>query len=510
MIVFLSDWTTSHLLCYKLMINLVIHMFANPVFLHRRNTCGIILTALWLSLLAGCSQPPPATRTPTPPGPTRAPSLQQRPSQTPTRTLTPAVIPTSGFDLEEEELEGLSITFWHPWSAPLSEVMADLVSEFNLQNEWEVHVEIWNSSSYDLLDQAIKSIADPEDRPNLIIAYPYQLAGPSGITLPLVEIEPYLDDPLWGFTEMDRKAFYPAFWPAGKPSGFPAQRDGQFLYYNRTWAQELGYETPPKTIEELQDQACSAARAYQADDDPSNNGRGGLILTTDYPTFLGWLAAFEASPLSPVGGRYQFNTPETQAALEFVRALYDQGCAWLAENNPPENEFASRQGLFTSGSLTSIPYQEDWFADLGSRDEWTVLAFPGYMSGEAAVPVYGPDFMIIAARGPEQLASWLLVRWLNEPAQQARLVRASYSYPLREDLQPVLNPDQNMLLQWNNAALMIEYAQMEPQLPSWGVVRWTVSDVATQLFRWYYEPNQLPDTLRLWDRTAQELQEISP
>ena len=36
-------------------------------------------------------------------------------------------------------------------------------------------------------------------------------------------------------------------------------------------------------------------------------------------------------------------------------------------------------------------------------------------------------------------------------------------------------------------------------------MRWAVSDAATQLFRWYFTMEQLPDTVKLLDRTATEL-----
>jgi len=54
------------------------------------------------------------------------------------------------------------------------------------------------------------------------------------------------------------------------------------------------------------------------------------------------------------------------------------------------NEFAARRGLFAIGTLSGIPPGR-LFADISSKDEWTVLPFPSN-GKRAGYPVYALPF----------------------------------------------------------------------------------------------------------------------
>jgi len=281
------------------------------------------------------------------------------------------------------------------------------------------------------------------------------------------------------------------------------------LFYNTTWAKELGFRSPPTTFEQFQEQACAAAQANLDDDVAENDQSGGWIVSTDYPGVLGWLYASGSEVIRPDGSGYRFDTPQVKEALTFLRELYEQGCAWLPENQVVENEFASRLGLFATGNLTDIPYQRAAFDSLGSRDEWTVLPFPSG-NDEAAIAVYGPSFTILKSTPEEQLASWLFIQWLLSAENQARWVQISDAFPLRVSVLENLATDDPQAEQWIAAVDLLEFARPEPGYQSWETVRFALSDVATQLYRWYFTLEQLPSTVRLLDRTASELHRRSP
>ncbi|PIZ25991.1 MAG: ABC transporter substrate-binding protein, partial [Chloroflexi bacterium CG_4_10_14_0_8_um_filter_57_5] len=40
----------------------------------------------------------------------------------------------------------------------------------------------------------------------------------------------------------------------GQRLGAPAQRSARFLFYNQTWARELGFSAPPATADEFRQQ----------------------------------------------------------------------------------------------------------------------------------------------------------------------------------------------------------------------------------------------------------------
>jgi ABC-type glycerol-3-phosphate transport system substrate-binding protein len=159
------------------------------------------------------------------------------------------------------------------------------------------------------------------------------------------------------------------------------------------------------------------------------------------------------------------------------------------------------------GSTAGIPLQEGVFADLESRDEWTVLPFLG-PGGRQNIEVYGPSFFVLRSSPKEQLAAWLLVRWLVSPQNQARLAQANAWLPVRDaglkamDRLPATYP------QWAAAASLLAEAATtvgsEPPYRSWRTVRWALSDATTQLFRYYFTIDQVSQLVELLERTASE------
>ena len=105
----------------------------------------------------------------------------------------------------------------------------------------------------------------------------------------------------------------------------------------------------------------------------------------------------------------------------------------------------------------------------------------------------------------EQLASWLLLKWLASPQNLARLAQSVPAFPARSSSLEQLTDLTAFYPQWQQALNLLEAAQPEPDLTSWHTVRWAVSDAATQLTRYYFTINQVPQLVRLLDDTADEL-----
>ncbi len=431
--------------------------------------------------------------------PTKTPLKPPATPKPPTRTPTP--LPTSDLGVDAADLDGVEITLWHPWSGALGKAMDALAADFNKNNEWGIKVRAVSQGSYDGLAQALAA-AEQDELPQGMIGYGFQ-APDSALAL-----DGYVDDPEWGLAAAQVEAIPAALWERelrqGKLMGLPAATSASVLFYNQTWAEELGFSTPPSTPAQFKAQACAAAKA-----DPDDNGAGGWLISTDYPAALGWLEAFGADAVAANGKGYRFATPQVEQALRFLRDLLDSGCAWLGEDKIAADEFAGRRALFTSGSPAMIPQQEAVFADLGSRDEWTVLPYPT-PDGEAVLPVYGPSFQVLESSAEEQLAAWLLVKYLLQPESQGRLAQAGALLPNDPAAlagQPTLTATYP---QWEKAFSLLEYAVAEPNLSSWRTVRWAVSDAATQLFRYYFTIDKVSELAELLDDTAASLNRASP
>lgn len=455
-------------------------------------------------------------KTATTPTPTRNSSsnpggLSSTPKPSPVASPTPQ--PISTLEVDPEALKGSVVKYWHVWQGEAPRLTDALVSEFNAANPWGIRVQAVYVGDYDALSSQILGALQDGELPDMAVAYVHQALDWNAEENILVDLSDYVNDPLWGLSPDEQADFYPVFWDHPVTDdlriGVPALRSGQVLYYNTTWAKELGFTSPPGTIAEFKEQACAAGRANLDDDAPENDKTGGWIISTHPSTVLGWLYAFGAPVSRPDGRGYRFNTPEVKEAFGFLRQLYEEGCAWFPEGQSSEAEFARRLGLFAAGSLSGIPYQEAALKSADNPDDWTVIPFPKG-DGNPAIDVYGPNFVILKSSPERQLASWLFIKWLLTPENQSRWALTTRSFPLQKSLGESMVKEKTGAAQWHAALGLLQYAQPEPQYRSWGVVRWALGDATTQLFRWYFTPEQLPDTLGLLERTAAELHARSP
>ncbi len=413
----------------------------------------------------------------------------------------------SQIGLDPGELQGLEIRFWHPWTDETGQLIHSLVKEFNTSNQWGIRVQDFYQGNLDKTAAAVPISLGTDNQPDVLVAYPYQaLQWQQGEAV--LDLSTYLQDPLLGLDASQASGSYPAFWQsdnlAGKRVGVPAQRSGEYLYYNQTWAEELGFDQPPSTLQGFKEQACAAAESLKKDNQKENDGKGGAILTNSYSAALSWIAAFGGEVAGSEAGGYQFNSGPVEEVFRYLRELYDQGCAWYDEDANPEQEFADRLGLFSPGSLAGIPYQQKVLNQAGNRDEWTLIPFPS-PNGDPAVDAYGPDYVLLKSTPKRQLAAWLFVRWLLNPDQQSRLVQAGGTFPLQESVLERSGAYASRHPQWSAAMTALASAKAEPPYASWNTVRWAVSDAMTQLFRYYYSSEQAADLAKLLDDTAREL-----
>lgn len=453
--------------------------------------------------------------------PTNSPvatTTQITPSAPKHQTLQPTFTPkpVSKIQISEEELRGSVIRFWHNWSGPAGDVVAAIIEDFNLNNPWKIlAVEIYQGN-LDQINTEMISTKHGVEKPDLLVGYLHQAAAWDE-TLGVVDLNDYLADPVWGYSVTERAEFSPVFWEydviKGKRLGVPAQRSGYVLFYNQTWARELGFQSVPLSAEEFTEQACAAALVNNTDIEKENDGTGGWVISIEYPAILSWMYAFDAviyrdNQSTPLQDFYQFDQPEVIHAYEFLKDLFDQGCAWLPENPSPETYFSERRALLASGSITDIPFFLDAMQRAGNTDEWTVLAYPG-QDGLQTIDVYGTSFLVLKSTEKQQLAAWLLMKWLLKPEHQASLIQSTYAIPLRASEEQYLNRIKSQQPEWATAIDLLEKARVEPKLHSWSLVRWAVSDSAVQLFRSYTTLDQIPALVRYLNQTAAELHEMS-
>jgi multiple sugar transport system substrate-binding protein len=494
----------------------------NYLTAHRRKTPPNFTRLIWLASLVLASFLVSACGTqPLPTSSISADTPSSTPSRTsPTRTGSPAIPtpistitpqPTSSLGIKPADLEGTSLIFWHPWSGETRNAIQESLSAFNTTNPYGITVEVVPHENLNSLYDRIEDTGFEAGLPNLAVASNYQIQSWISADKPVAGLDTYFSDPDWGISAQEQADINQLFLGqdvrGGSRFGMPAVRNAQLLYYNTTWAEELGFDSPPGTPDEFRDQACAAARANQNNESTQDDGTGGWLINTAPSAFLSWLFAFDSPVVLPDERGYRFNTPASEAALEFLKGLFDEGCAFEVLESPPEVHFADRQALFITAALSDTGYQNSEFARLENGDDWTVIGFPA-PGGEPVISVYGPSYFIFAGTPQENLAAWLVVKWLLSPEQDARVSGARGTFLLNNSSLDLLDDYAVEHPQWTAAQALLAGAVPEPGLESWGRVRWILGDVGTQIFRYYFTADRIAATLELMDETAAELHNL--
>lgn len=430
--------------------------------------------------------------------PTRTP----RPAATASPTATPAfVVPLS-------ELEGREIVLWHPWTGETGQVINALADEFSQNNEWGITVKVEQPGSSMILTQNVAANLGSDVLPQIVIAPSEDLLvwyDRDQLLLPLNDL---VNDSQWGFSEQQRADIPLVFWQQdqveGIQIGIPMQRTAQAIFYNQTWAAELGFRSAPITTAELQAQACAAAAANDSDDTHTNDGTGGWVVDTDGETIYAWVKAFGlTSPYKGDPPQLSLEQPATRQAFDYLRALVDQGCAWSTRLTGVEDLFATRQALFYTADLRTIPQVSRALERAGSSDQWVVLSFPGVE--KPTVVVSGLSYGILNGSLEDNLAAWLFVRWMNQTDRELKIIETGGGLPVSTSAIQAADAYRRQYPQWSQAIQWIPYAVATPNSVEWGTARLVLGDAAWQALQSYLPADQIPAILSQLDDTIREI-----
>ncbi len=433
-------------------------------------------------------------------------------------TSLPAIPPTpneetpSPLGVTGAELRGVQVSLWHPWTGSTGAALQAILDEFNRTNQWGITVQASAYEGFGRLAEAVESAIISDTSPDVLVDYSYQTQHWDGSGV-VTDLTPYVNDPVWGLSSDEQADFYPGFWVEDlvaynntnqdKRLGIPFYRSAYALFYNQSWAEELGFTDPPIKPNDFKLQACTATVSLAAQGDKSNLGRGGWLITPQPGVLVGWIYSFGGGITNPDAPDYLFNTAETRQAFEYIKGLQESGCAWSEVGVEPQKVFANRQALFVVGSLFDIPAQQEAFAQAGSTDKWVVVPFPS--NSKRVVDSYGPSLLITRSTPSQQLAAWLVVDWLVYPPNMAKWVKELETYPTRQSTMNYLTEDVNANPQWAEAMTLLPNSRSEPSLASWSVMRWALNDAMTQLINPQFVADQIPSLLENLDSVASEI-----
>ncbi|MBI9044409.1 MAG: extracellular solute-binding protein [Anaerolineaceae bacterium] len=433
-------------------------------------------------------------------------------TKTTEKTKKPTASPTISplFDFEAKDLEGTMIYFWHPWAAEIGFSMEQIVAKFNQENVWGITVRVQAEGGSNALFEKIKQNVHEGQLPHLTVGSLDQMLVWQESRDILVDINPYIHDLDWGLSSAELSDIPNAFWESDQfdehQYAVPAVRDYQVLYYNQTWAKELGFDAPPTNLEEFRAQTCAASQIMLEDRLGANDGTGGWIVNMDPLVVLSWMQAFgvEGWPETDAG-KYHFNSKEMKNMLSTLRELFDDGCIWISREPSPYKYFARREALIYSGSLQDISYQRKVLLDNGSADEWILLTYPTEKGIDPFVVADGASYAILESSPEEQLASWLFIRWLLRSENQVTIADQYNGLPVGREAASEMEKKMAAYKQWPAVLFWSPIAVHEPSLESWQTVRPILQDAFWQTFQADITPDNIPDILEIMDDTIEEV-----
>ena len=158
-------------------------------------------------------------------------------TQTPAATQTPVAVSRLG--VQEEALNGLTVDVWHPWYGAPASLFESQVEEFNSTNPWGIQVNAKSLQNYNELYEQVSEAVHGPDKPDVVVGLP-EYAVEWHAQDAVLELDPYVSDPVYGLSEAEIADFPSVFWEQdqieGMRLGIPAQRTARLLLYNQTWA----------------------------------------------------------------------------------------------------------------------------------------------------------------------------------------------------------------------------------------------------------------------------------
>lgn len=431
----------------------------------------------------------------------------------PTASSSPTQIVETLTDVEEIDVDlpsGITLEFWHPWTGEMEDLYEEITADFNRTNAWGIEVNLERHGDENVLldnivDQAQEAAGDLPD----IVAAPsqsLQLWYQQGV--PLRDLSEFIDLEEGGLSAEKLNTMLPIFWKSDLVDnvrlGIPLYRTGYFLFYNQSWAQELGFTESPETSAEFEKQSCAAAQVNLE----VANGTGGWFYDDSAMTILSWMQAFSGTGLAVAYGENEvdFQKAGNQTGLEFIYDLYFEDCAWQGQQSTPYEYFAERYALFYSGSSEDIFIQEAANLEEENGDNWVLLPYPSD-DYRPVVFVNGWSCAILSDDPDRSLAAWLFLRYLLDVDTQVKVVEDTGSLPLSNEAINALVDFRADHPAWNQVIKYIALAQSVSQGPLWIQVEPVLADMAWQLRQYTIEREDIPRLLTEADAIIQSMNE---
>lgn len=393
-----------------------------------------------------------------------------------------AGVVTAQDDLSSVDPSGATVVYWHQYNGPQLETMTALIEEFNSTNEWGITVEGLAQGSVGDITNLMNAAIVSGDLPNLAAGFQNNAAS-YALDDVVVDLNPYYDDPTWGFTEEEKADLnqdilnvnvfnYEPF--NGARLAWPNQTSARVMVVNLTMLEALGFDGPPETFEAFREIACAAAEMTG----PNGEDVQGFPIATDSSEFESFVASMGGSIFD--GESYSFTNDSAIATFQMYQDLYNDGCAYIPESAfGNTDDFALGLNPMATTSTAGIPFIQGGFEEAGIEADWIVTTTP-WSEGNRTIQVFVPSIIPIVSTPEQQLATWLFIKFLATQENQAQWTSNTSYFPIRRSANDLLqdfeaeNPYYAAANAFLNDESVTVYAA--PQVVSYGAVRGLVAE----------------------------------
>ena len=403
----------------------------------KRESLYLLLIWILTGLALGACNVPEKLPTPTPtPDHTATPVP---PTATPTLTPTATNTPLPEYlDVSEDQLSGVELALGFREDGKVRDKLRELAAAFNEENEDGITIRILPASSMEELAGMLRP--DAMESADMVIANSDWLRAENAEGIVFAGLSEFMDSDELSLEAEGYEAIMPEMLRLEERDGsyqaLPLWTEPSFLFYNKTWALELGFENTPEDLASFAEQACAAGKANYADKEDRKHGTGGWIVNADANSVMSWLLAFSRDEQS-VEDILQEESGDTFIdAASWLRNLFDNACAWTSRVREPYDYFANRYALFYSGTYSDAERQFNAFrnSDANGFDNWDLIFYPRQSSESMDPRVFAETSSIAMKPGdPEVMnAGWRFIRWLYGEGRAAELALAAGGWPVQD------------------------------------------------------------------------------
>lgn len=376
----------------------------------RKSFIWLLLAAMLLLPLAGCTAPPAAQPAPAPAAAEpAAPAAEEPAAEAPAEEAAPA--PAAG---------AVKITYWRALTGAAGDAQDELVKRFN-ESQSDVFVDVQFQGAYAELVQKLQAALAAGDVPDLVLLdSPFVvLFAKDGVLVPL---DDFASNPA---TALDLDGFIPGLLQDGYYQGtlyaLPLMRSTPLLYYNRDMFAEAGLpDRVPETWDEFRE-FCAKLTKEENGELVQSGVSFTMGRTTAHWYLQGAIYAF-GGEVSDEDFNIKLTEPEAEAAAQLWQDLVFKDKTAIAGVEDAQNDFLNGRVGMVFGSTGSM-------ANLMNKAAFQLGA--GFMPAQVRrmVPVGGSVIAMTSTDEARRAATWQFMKWFTQPENNAYIVEMTGYMP---------------------------------------------------------------------------------